>query len=228
MKILPPQERNPFADSASMLLRIILSDPKKAWGIRDLSRMANASPTLTVLTLRRLEQLGHISRESGAEARVLDPVQLLRDWAAWYAMKAINSYRFSIEGISDPKTILNHISKARKQLPGQWALTSMAGASFAAPFATFSEVHIHLPRAEALSRSWRTALNLKADHLGPIHLIQPYYADSGSYDVRMIKRFPVVSDLQLYLDCYKYPVRGREQAEHILSEVIMPRWKRGR
>jgi len=228
MKTLPPQERNPFADSASMMLRIMLSDPKKVWGIRELSRMAGSSPTLTILTLRRLEQIGHISRESGGEMRVLDPVQLLRDWAAWYTMKPLKSYRFSIAGASDPKSVLNRISRASRQLPGQWALTSMAGASLVAPFATFSEVHIHLPKADTLSRAWRMALDLEDDPLGPIHLIQPYYADSGSYGVRTIRRLPVVSDVQLYLDCYRYPVRGREQAEHILSETLMPRWKRGR
>ena len=103
--------------------------------------------------------------------------------------------------------------------------TCMAGASLLAPFATFSEVHIHLPKAEKLKRSWQDVLSLTPDKLGPIHLISPYYADSGSYGAQVIKKLPVVSAIQLYLDCYRYPVRGREQAEHILSQVLMPRWR---
>lgn len=228
MRALAPQERNPFADSASMLLRIILSNPLKAWGIREVARLAGTSPTLTILTLRRLEQLGHVSRESTAEARVLDPVQLLHDWAAWYAIKTLKSYRYSMgEGV-EPKAILSRISRARAQLPGQWALTSMAGASLSAPFATFSEVHIHLPRAEELKRSWQRALKLVPDPVGPIHLVQPYYEDSGLYGMQTLRRLPVVSNIQLFLDCFRYPVRGREQAEHLLSRVLLPRWKSGR
>ena len=221
--MLAPQERNPFADSASMLLRVALSNPAKAWGIRELSRMAGTSPALAILALRQLERVGLASRESPTQARLLDPVQLIRDWAAWYAMKAVKYYRFSIAGINDADAILKLLSKERAQLPGQWALTCMAGASLVAPFATFKEVHIHLPRAERLRKSWVDVLRLTPDKLGPIHLIQPYYADSGSFGAQVVHKLPVVSALQLYLDCYRYPVRGREQAEHILSEVLMPR-----
>ncbi|MEK6664574.1 MAG: hypothetical protein AABY73_11985, partial [Pseudomonadota bacterium] len=175
MKTLAPQERNPFADSASKLLRVAMSSPAKAWGIRELSRMAGTSPALTILTLRQLQRVGLASLESPTEARFLDPVQLLRDWAAWYVMKPVKYYRFSIAGVTSPNAILKLLSKERAQLPVQWALTCMAGASLVAPFATFSEVHIHLPKADQLRRSWEDVLRLTPDKLGPIHLIQPYY-----------------------------------------------------
>ncbi|MBI4249802.1 MAG: hypothetical protein HY611_09900 [Elusimicrobia bacterium] len=220
------QERNPFADSASMLLRVALSNPTKPWGIRELARMAGASPALAILALRRLERIGYASRESTAEARILEPAQLLRDWAAWYAIKALKDYRYSPAKKTDAEKILKLLSNARAELPGRWALTSMAGASLVAPFAVFNEVHVHLPNADELRRSWQNVLRLVPNEVGPIHLVQPYYADSGSFGVREVRKLPVVSDVQLYLDCYRYPVRGREQAEHILSQVIMPRWKR--
>lgn len=219
------QERNPFADSASMLLRVALSNPAKVWGIRELSRMAGTSPALTVLSLRHLERVGLASRESSKQARFLDAEQLLLGWAAWYAMKPVKYFRYSISGLTDPPAILKLLAKARPELPGSWALTCMAGASLVAPFATFSEVHVHLPGADELRPSWENALQLKPDRLGPIHLIDPYYAGSGAYGVREIRRLPVVSAVQLFLDCYRYPVRGREQAEHILSRVLMPQWR---
>lgn len=225
---MTPQERNPFADSASMLLRVALSNPAKAWRIRELSRMAGTSPALTILALRRLERMGLASRENTAQARILDPVQLLRDWAAWYAIKPIKSYRFSISGHTDQNAVLNLLAKARPRLPGQWALTSMAGATLVAPHAAFGEIHIHLTKADELHRSWQAVLRLEPDKQGRIHLIQPYYAHSGLFAAQAGHKLPVVSDIQLYLDCYCYPVRGREQAEHILSQKLMPRWKSGR
>lgn len=224
----PLQERNPFADSGSMLLRVILSVPLRPWGIREVSRLAGTSPTLTSLTLRRLEQLGHASRESKGEARILDPERLLQDWAAWYAIKALKTYRYSSIGASEPKDILRLLSKHRSQLPGRWALTSMAGASLSAPFATFREVHIHLPEVDELKHSWQKVLNLVPDRVGPIHLTQPYYVDSGFHGIQDLGGLPVLSDLQLFLDCFRYPVRGREQAEHILSRTLVARGKRAR
>ncbi len=188
--------------------------------------MAGASPTLAILALRRLERIGYASRESSAQARILEPAQLLRDWAAWYAIKPLKAYRYSINGVTEAEKIIKLLSKARTVLPGEWALTSMSGASLVAPFAVFNEVHVHLPKADELRRSWQKVLHLIPDDVGPIHLVQPYYADAGSLGVREVRKLPVVSDVQLYLDCYRYPVRGREQAEHILSQLIMPRWKR--
>ena len=220
-------ERNPFADSASMILRLALRSPEKRWGIRELARMAGASPALVVLAMRRLEQLGYASRESTAQARILEPAQLLRDWAAWYAIKPLKEYRYSLPEKTTAEKTLKLLAAARAELPGHWALTSMAGASLVAPFAVFNEVHVHLPNAAELAISWQQVLSLVPDRVGPIHLIQPYYVDSCSQGIRDIHRLPVVSDIQLYLDCYRYPVRGREQAEHILSRVIEPRWKGG-
>lgn len=211
-----------------MLLRVALSNPAKPWGVRELSRMAGTSPALTVMALRRLERMGLASRENSAEARILDPVQVLRDWAAWYAVRPIRSHRFSIPGHTEPNAVLNLLAKVQPRLPGQWALTSMAGASEVAPHATFGEIHIHATRADELRRSWQKILRLEPDKLGRIHIIQPYYARSGLFEAQTGHKLPVVSNIQLYLDCYCYPVRGREQAEHLLTQKLMPRWKSGR
>jgi len=51
-------------------------------------------------------------------------------------------------------------------------------------------------------------------------LVRPYYRNSAFYDGRRIDGLPVVSDIQLYLDLYGYPVRGREQAEHLFQKRL--------
>lgn len=219
----PTQERNPFSDTASLVLRTALSHPSKAWGVRELGRLAGVSPALAALVLKRLELLGHVSREATAQARLLDPAALLRDWAAWYAVKPLKSFRYAMDPKLDVLGIMRSLRKHRARLPGQWALTSMAGASLAAPHAHFNEVHVHLPKAESHRRIWEKVLGLDAAPRGPLHLVQPYYADAAAEGIRELAGLPVVSDAQLYLDCYRYPVRGREQAEHLLSRVIMPR-----
>ncbi len=221
----PAQERNPYSDTASKVLRAVLSNPAKAWGVRELARLADVSPTLSVLALNRLERLGHVSRERSAQVRVLDPSRLVQDWASWYSVKPLQEFRFSLKAASSAEKIISLLRSCRSELPGDWALTSMAGGSLAAPHSEFQEIHIHLPRAERLRRSWQDVLGLIPDKLGPIHLMQPYYARSAASGIREIRKLPVVSDLQLYLDCRRYPVRGREQAEHILKSVLLNRWK---
>jgi hypothetical protein len=54
-------------------------------------------------------------------------------------------------------------------------------------------------------------------------LVRPYYKHSALYGVRKIEKWQVVSDIQLYLDLNKYPLRGREQAEHLLEKIIQPK-----
>jgi hypothetical protein len=48
----------------------------------------------------------------------------------------------------------------------------------------------------------------------------PYYKNSVFYDMQKIRNLWVVSDLQLYLDLYNYPIRGLEQAEHLYEKRL--------
>ena len=51
---------------------------------------------------------------------------------------------------------------------------------------------------------------------GNICLTKPYYKNSVFFGVQIIRGYPVVSNLQLYLDLYHFPQRGREHAEYLL------------
>ncbi len=49
----------------------------------------------------------------------------------------------------------------------------------------------------------------------------PYYRESASFGAKRNEDLWVVSDMQLYLDLYDYPIRGREQAERIYDQRLM-------
>ena len=49
--------------------------------------------------------------------------------------------------------------------------------------------------------------------------MKPLYADSVWYGRQSRRGIPVVSELQLILDLWRYPVRGLEHAEHILRHI---------
>jgi hypothetical protein len=50
----------------------------------------------------------------------------------------------------------------------------------------------------------------------------PHYRVSAFYGKRRIGGLWMASDLQLYLDLYDYPLRGREQAEHLFERRLLP------
>lgn len=48
----------------------------------------------------------------------------------------------------------------------------------------------------------------------------PFYMDSVWRGTRSVHGLPVVSTLQLILDLWHYPIRGREQAEHLITQAL--------
>ena len=48
----------------------------------------------------------------------------------------------------------------------------------------------------------------------------PFYKNSVFFDKQEVNGLWVVSDIQLYLDLYNYPVRGLEQAQHIYEKRL--------
>jgi len=54
---------------------------------------------------------------------------------------------------------------------------------------------------------------------GNVFLVEPY-DEAVFYKVQQRKGVWVVSNVQLYVDLYNYPARGREAAEHLRKAVI--------
>ena len=64
----------------------------------------------------------------------------------------------------------------------------------------------------------RQALELKElKKGGNFYLIRPYYKSGVFFNTQTIKGYNIVSDLQLYLDLYNFPQRGRDHAEYLLK-----------
>ena len=61
-----------------------------------------------------------------------------------------------------------------------------------------------------------------------MNVAEPYYRVSAFFDDQVPKGgMSAASDIQLYLDLYDYPVRGREQAEHLYDRRLRPLLERG-
>jgi hypothetical protein len=56
---------------------------------------------------------------------------------------------------------------------------------------------------------------------GNVVLLKPWYRTSVWHGMHEVSGIPVASPLQLALDLWHYPLRGREQAEHLL-DIVLP------
>jgi hypothetical protein len=99
-------------------------------------------------------------------------------------------------------------------------VTSSAAASLVAPFVQGVGT-VQWYRAEEISvEDWVKALDLRPVDVGPnVILLKPY--DRGVfYRTQTIDDIALVGNIQLYLDLYNDPARGREQAEFLRKEKL--------
>lgn len=228
VNLRPPSRANavhrsldPFADRSSLVLRTLVTEEdhhRRSWGVRELAEAAGVGPATVTRTIRELERyqvvdVRRIKRES--EIRLTNGRALFAIWTGAYDWTKNQSVTLQAP-VGDP---LRFIRRSRDIFKSyRWALTLQAGAALVAPHANWGRIHAYVD-----VKSSDTLLEIAEQQEWPLAeegklvLMKPYYRDSVWRGVREIQDLPVVSDLQLALDLWNYPLRGREQAEHIVS-----------
>jgi len=219
---LPPSERafrDPFGDRASLVTRLLIEQPDRAWGAREIAEAAGVSTMTASHVLRQLRELGVVDvsmRGRTFDARLRDLTTLVERWARQYEWT--QSPNLTIKAsVGSPDRFLRRLDAA---LHGRrWALTLQAGASLVVPHASWDTVHVYVdvPDIASLGKVAHAA----GWEIGPgkVVLMRPWYAHSAWVGVRSVDDINVVSDLQLVLDLWHYPVRGREEASVLLAAM---------
>lgn len=205
-----------FAPKATRVIRFLLLDPKRPVRITDLARDCSMSPAGVYWVVRLLEDKGYVERDSSKQVLLVKPKELLDSWgSSWSIDRNVSSSYFSIE--RTPEVIMKKVASVSKRENLRYAFTLMAGASFVAPFVRFQDVWFYFDGEEG---AWTRALDLKpVDGGGNIVLLRPY--DEGVFKgLQVIEGVNVVSNIQLYVDLYNYPARGREQAEFLREKKM--------
>lgn len=205
-----------FAPKATRVIRTLLLDPKRPARITDLARECSMSPAGVYWVAQLLEDKGFVERDSSKRVVLVKPKELLDAWASSWSMdrNASTGY-FAFE--RTPEALMKKVVSVSKRKNLSYAFTLMAGASFIAPFVRFQDVWLYVDGEE---EAWIKALNLKpVDGGGNIVMVRPY--DAGVFSgLQVIEGVNVVSNIQLYVDLYNYPARGREQAEFLRERKI--------
>ena len=210
-----------FSDKATIVIRAMLAEPDKKWVVRDYESefgvgRARAAAVLSVL--RKKGFVGGISSGRLAHSILQNSKSLLDEWLKFYSFESNKAHLYySPHGDILPR--LKDYFEAKKK-PSGYALTLHTGANLITNYVHTQTVYCYL-RSEKFSQvslDLRQALDLKElKKGGNFYLIQPYYKNGVFFNNQNIKGYNVVSDLQLYLDLYNFPQRGREHAQHLLK-----------
>ncbi len=210
--------RGPFSDKASLILRAILSEKDKSWGIREMAQWVGLDPGFVSRMARELENRGYVTREN-SKIILRDPRGILDDWIREYTYRRNRESSYFCP-VQSPDEIIDKIRAIKIPDGVEYALSLHAGASLVAPYAVFNEVHLYLSDRKQTD-FFIKLLNLKeVSHGANIIFLRPYYRNSVFYGRREINGLQVVSDIQLFLDLYGYPIRGVEQAEHLYEKRL--------
>jgi len=211
--------RGPFSDKASLILRAILANNgDRVWGVRELAKKIGVDPGFVSRMVHELEKRHYIARIN-SKIKLRNPEGIFADWVYEYNYKKNDEARYFClaEG---PKEIMDKIRNIPIETNIEYALGIHAGAGLIAPYATFNEVHIYVPNKVSMEFFIKQLDLNEADDGANVIFLFPYYKHSAFYGTQTISGSKVVSDIQLYIDLYHYPLRGREQAEHLYEKRL--------
>jgi len=214
--------RDLFAPRTSRIPRMLLLFPKREWTVAELAQESKVSTGLVSSVKRRLLQqeiIMEIEGTRGPRFRLATPKKLLDLWSKSYAYKR-NPMRSFYAPLEVPE-LEDRLSDACRAQGLRFALALTSGAARVSPFLRYNRVFAYvedLPGAIVQQLGWK-----EVPSGANVTILAPY--DEGVfYGLQEIDGFPVVSNLQLYLDLLSYPERGEEAAQAILENCLMRQW----
>jgi hypothetical protein len=215
----PPPKRlwdaralNPFSKKASLVLRELLEQPDRAWGIREIAAETGLSAGHASDAARELVRRGY-AREDQGRTSLGDGVAALRDWVGVYhwSKNRVSSFIVPFEyGELGAK-----LKGAMDAAGVRFALTMLAGADRIAPHVQHGQMHLYVPEAQAAITREVVKQKLFGERVhtgGNLHVVTPYYGDAVFRGAREVDGMPIVSPVQLFLDLTGFPLRGSEAA----------------
>lgn len=218
----PEAERRPlksiFSAKASRVLRVLFSDVRRHWKLKDLAKETSISIGLAYKVKERLLSLEY-ANGGRSGIRLRKPDELLKAWSESYSISRSKSLDlFSPPSVANlEEQLIRHCSDTRVR----YALALFSGAARIAPYAQYVKGAAYVNAklaAVAESLGWK-----RVDTGSNFTLYFPY--DSGLlYGLQEVSGTKVVSDVQLYLDLMSVGGRGEEAAQFILEQRLRPKW----
>lgn len=219
----PGRGRNPYSKKASLVARVLLADPARAWRVRDLADEASLSVGYSSEVLQSLVERGHAAERADG-FRLADPVALLAEWASVYRWEDNRTYSFVVPFAG--RDVTTGLGAALHGVGTEcWFTLLVALDHFVHGYVEHEQTHAYVPEvSHAVREAVRSRLHAEpVARGGNLHLMEPYYGSSVQYGMVDDHGFRSVSDVQLFLDLIHYPLRGPEAADVLLRKRLGPR-----
>ena len=216
---------NPFSDKASIVLRSLFEEPDRAWKIREIAKAGRINPGWVSRVVDSLAKRGFVKFDAGEGIVLQRWEEPLKEWADQYNWRRNKFYHYYCHA-RDSEEVMNALTVVRLEDQKSVALGFQAGASLVSPHATFNQVHLIIEGVhfDAIHADIQSQLKLEPGKEGAnLVIVRPYHRHSALFGSRKIRKWRVVSEVQLYLDLHKYPLRGEEQASHLWDNMLRPR-----
>lgn len=227
------EQRDLFSDKASLVLRTLLG-ARSPIGVRQIADIVGSdgeriklSPGFVSKLIKELERRGYAAkRDDGIVLRHAS--ELLGDWLVSYRRRRPPLSRSYFLARPSAESLMPELASSFRNQSVDYVFTGHAGASVVDRYAEFDVVDAYVKEIESAEAALHEMGARRVERGGNVSLSLPYYRESAFYGAQVHDgQIRVASDIQLYLDLYDYPVRGREQAEHLYDRRIRPMIERG-
>ena len=218
-----PKDRiaNPFAGKASRIVRALLAEPLRWWGVTELADRVEISAGMSVKTIRALETDLYVRRDRRRRVRVADGESLLRRWAAVSSPAFRDASRFA-SPIPDPDELAVQLARRLEGKGVGYALSRLSAARFVEPYAPASVVDVYVDQEPS---EVQAALDLfPIDRGESVRLVRP--KDLGVLQFTEEREGArIVNPVQLFVDLINGRGREGDVAERLLENQLSGTWK---
>jgi hypothetical protein len=234
------QSSNVFSGRYSRVLLVLLENPKQ-WTLTEIGRELEAESerfSSSFATAPKTDfriSLGAISkaiasleeqlwiRRRGMAVVLPEPKRLLEQWAEKYKERYRWRLRCAFQTGNPFGSDLTSLNRGVEPLvSGPYAFTAASAASADAPFVDLdiADVFLLSNKSDNSLRKLESSQNSAPS----LRFITPYDVGVFMY-TRRVRKIPLVSDIQAYLDLYARGGRDLKQADYLLQNAIEPRWR---
>lgn len=199
-----------FTPKASRVVHAMLLDVGWLWRTAELAEAAGVSIGQVSMVKKALENQGWIEAKHGG-SRVVEPGQVLAEWASQYKPRREARHYFSVDAPSE-------LEMKVSQLEPDAALAEFSAAARYGPHVRYQRVAFYAP---SWSEERARALGLRSSGSANVTV---YVTPEPLRFAKCVDGAQCASPIQTYLDLVALGGRGRDAAEHLLETVILPRW----
>jgi len=216
------QRPRPFTGKAERVMRVMLmadpSQPQK-WTVRGLAAQAEVSLGRVSQALQPLAEQEWVTVGRGKEGiRMQAAGRILDAWRVAYVPSVLEAYQYV--SIEDPERIEQQLVKYCEGAKLQYCFSTFSGAARLMAMGGYDEVTMYVQADRSQLRDMATQLKLKSSS-GPGSVVLNVPEDNRFfYGVRKMRRVWVAHAVQVYLDLWTHPQRGREAAGMLRESVI--------